>query len=84
MLGIGHWADWYAKEVSVPRFCRIERPLLMDRFKRIVTQRRPASAEKTRPYIIVAKLLFLVPREAGEAVGPYLVRVENHLDEICY
>lgn len=83
MLGIGHWAEWYAVQVSVPRFCRIERPVLMDRFLRIITKEHPAGDKKTRPYIIVAKLMFLVPRQAGETVAPYLARVENHLDGVC-
>jgi hypothetical protein len=82
LLMIGTWSKWYAKEVSIPRYC--ENPeLSLQLLEKIITDKRPAGEEPRKPYIITAKLLFLLPRETEETVPAYLERVRNYIKKHC-
>ncbi len=82
LLAISAAVRWYAREVSVPRYCA-EPEHSVELLARILTETRPAGESPRRPYIVAAKLLFLVPRGPDEAIEPYLMRVRQHLRASC-
>ena len=82
MLGISVGVQWYAREVSAPRYCA-DRHGTLALLERIVTEPRPAGDEARRPYLVAAKLLFLVPRQSDETVRAYLYRVGAYIDHHC-
>ena len=82
LLSVSALAQWYARSVSLPRYC--ENPTrTLTHLERILAENRPAGDGSSRPYIVAAKLLFLVPRGADEGRGAYLDRVRRHLQGQC-
>lgn len=72
----------YSQVVSLPRYCgSIDQTL--GQLEQILTQSRPAADADHRAYLIAAKLLFLVPQQAGEPGDAYLARVRSDLQERC-
>jgi len=53
------------------------------RLQRVLTEERPAGDDSRRPYLVAAKLLFLLPRRSDEAVSAYLDRVAQRVREQC-
>ncbi|MHA1538576.1 MAG: hypothetical protein ACTSUD_13565 [Alphaproteobacteria bacterium] len=75
-------AQWYADNASLPRYCdNPDGHLTLVR--QILQEAAPAGVNKRRPYIIAAKLIYLVPRQAGEPVEAYLGRVRARIVETC-
>jgi len=83
LLSISLLSHWYAQEVTLERYCDNPEQTLQF-LQKILTQERPAGEETRRPYIIAAKLLFLVPRQSEEEIPKYLERVREQLREHCY
>jgi len=82
LLMIGTWSKWYAQEVSIPRYC--ENPeLSLQHLEKIITDKQPAGEEPRKPYIITAKLLFLLPQQTDETVPAYIERVRIYIKEHC-
>lgn len=82
MLFIFNSADWYANKSALPRFC--ENPAqAVAIVEKIMTSPTPTEGKKRRPYIIAAKLIFLVPREQDEVMPDYLVRLRNRISQSC-
>ncbi|MDH3715255.1 MAG: hypothetical protein OET44_15575 [Gammaproteobacteria bacterium] len=82
LLAVSLWIQWYSREVSMPRYCDDPAGALV-LLERVLTEARPAGSDKRRPYLVAAKLIFLVPRESDEVLEHYLARVRRHLAEIC-
>jgi len=49
----------------------------------ILTKAEPAGANRRRPYIIAAKLLYIVQRKANEPVQSYLERLYQSVVSAC-
>ena len=82
MLFIFNSADWYAKNAALPRYC--ENPTqAVEIVKEILTSETPGEGEKRRPYIVAAKLIFLVPQDQGETMPDYLNRLRDRISESC-
>lgn len=79
---ISLWANWYSDHVSIPRYCGDEEQTLVY-LQRILRDKEPAGDEARRPYIVAAKLLFIVPRERAESEPDYLQRVRRFLLQRC-
>jgi hypothetical protein len=75
-------AEWRSDQVLLPRYCD-DPDAHLERVRRILTESDPAGEESRRPYIIAAKLMFLVPQETGESVEHYLTRLRRRLDATC-
>lgn len=82
MLSVSFAARWYSQQVSLPRYCENPEQTLMY-LQKIITETRPAGEQSRRPYIIAAKLLFLLPRESLETEQVYIERVRQHLKRQC-
>ncbi len=82
MLLISAWARSYSEHVSLPRYCDNPQSTLTY-LEQVLRTPRPAGDGSRRPYIIAAKLLFLLPRESEETESAYLSRVQQHIEDTC-
>ncbi len=82
ILGISWMAQWYGSRVIMPRYCEDPARTLTD-VHRLLTEERPAGDGDRKPFIIAARLTFLVPRESNEPLETYLDRLQRHLDRQC-
>ena len=82
MLFVFSSAGWYANNAAVPRYCN-ERQGVVMRVGHILNKSEPIGTGEKRPYIIAAKLIFLVPQNDGESTVDYLQRLTRHIDKIC-
>ncbi len=82
MLSVSFAARWYSQQVSLPRYCENPEQTLMY-LQKIITETRPAGEQSRRPYIIAAKLIFLLPRESNETDQAYIKRVKQYLRKQC-
>lgn len=82
LLVISAAAQWYARSVTLPRYC--DDPVrTLERVRRLLTEQRPAGDGDRKPYIVAARLTFLIPREGNEPLTAYLERLQRHLDREC-
>lgn len=82
MLSVSFGIEWYANHVSMPRYCANPQQSL-SYLEADLRQQQPAGESPRRPYLIAAKLLFLVPRQSNESIPDYLNRVELKILEHC-
>ncbi|MES9879392.1 MAG: hypothetical protein ABW185_00735 [Sedimenticola sp.] len=82
LLGISSAAQWYSGNVTMPRYCK-EPVETLARIKQLLTEKRPAGNGDRKPYIIAARLTFLIPREGDEPLEDYLLRLQQHIDRQC-
>ena len=82
MLLIFNSADWYATNAALPRYC--EKPVeTVEIVQEILTSPTPSEGKEKRPYIVAAKLIFLVPQSDGEPLDDYLYRLRRRIFEVC-
>ncbi len=82
LISVFNGAEWRAEHELLPRYC--DTPALhLDLVRQILTEETPAGGETRRPYIIAAKLLYIVPRQDGEPVGDYITRVDYEIQRSC-
>jgi len=82
ILLISQMIKWYSHSVTLPRFCE-DPELAIHHLQKIITSRNPAGEDSRRPYIIAAKLVYLIPRQTNEAVDNYIQRVRAELNQRC-
>ena len=82
MLSVSSTIEWYSTNVSPPRYCADPQQAL-HYLEANLRDQRPAGDTPRRPYLIAAKLLFLVPRSSEESIPDYLDRVELKILERC-
>lgn len=82
MLAIALFSRWYARDVTLPRYCEDPEQALVH-LRQVLEEGRPAEDGSRRPYITAARLLFLVPRRGDEPVDAYLGRLRAHLAQAC-
>lgn len=82
LVAISFAAQWYGRNVTMPRYC--EDPAgVLERVHEVLTRERPAGDGDRKPYIIAARLTFLVPRKSDEPLDVYLQRLQAHIDQQC-
>ena len=82
LLLISFLTNWYSQQVSIPRYCK-DTAQTLHYLQKVITEDRPAGEDARKPYLIAAKLLFLVPRQGDEPVYVYIDRVEHYLLGRC-
>ncbi len=82
MLFIFNSADWYAKNSALPRYCADPRQAV-EIVREIMTSPTPGAGKERRPYIIAAKLIFLVPQKEGENIDDYISRLRVKISQSC-
>jgi len=75
-------AQWYADNAALPRYC-VDPETTVELVAQILTSENPAGDETRRPYVIAAKLIFLVPRTDDEPFPAYLTRLRKRIAETC-
>ena len=82
LLSLSFWLKWYTGAVSLPRYC--ENPAdTMHYLEKVLTEKTPAKEESRRPYLIAAKLIYLIPQASNENIPDYLDRLKVRLGEQC-
>lgn len=82
LIGISSAAQWYSRNVTMPRYC--EDPVTtMEKVYRLLTEKKPAGDGDRKPFIIAARLTFLIPRESDEPLTAYMSRLQRHVDQQC-
>ena len=82
LLGVFDAAEWYAEQVSISRYCS-NPDITLELVRETLSERRPASDAGTRPYVVAAKLIYLIPRRDREPIGDYLGRLRQRIAESC-
>ncbi len=83
LLGVSGAAQWYSRNVTMPRYCN-DPATILERVYRVLTEKIPAGAGDRKPYIIAARLTFLVPRESSEPLAKYMERLQRHVEQQCH
>jgi hypothetical protein len=83
LLLVSFAGNWYAGQVSLPRYCQ-QLEVVLPRLAAIITENRPAGEQALRDYVVAAKLEFLVPRAADESLDAYLLRLRRRLEQQCH
>ena len=82
MLLIFDAAEWYADNSALPRYC--ESPAeTVEHVREILSNAAPIEGKPKRPYVVAAKLIFLVPRGDAESIQSYLERLRRRISESC-
>lgn len=82
MVLIFRFAGWYADTAALPRYCSDPRATI-GYVDDILTSPTPVGDAKKRPWLVAAKLIFLVPQQNGESKAAYLRRLEVTISEKC-
>lgn len=80
LVGVG--SRWYADEVALPRYCGQDEPALQ-RLAAVVAAGAKVDPAARREHMVAAKLAYLLPRQADEAIDVYLQRLRDHLLATC-
>ncbi|MFK5986296.1 MAG: hypothetical protein QM479_12850 [Pseudomonadota bacterium] len=84
MLFISYAIKWYSQSVTLPRFCK-DPEMSLHHLEEIITKKTPTGNQykQRKPYIIAAKLIYLVPQNSNESVDAYIHRVRIELSKRC-
>jgi len=82
LLGISVWLKWYTGMVSIPRYCANPSQAI-SYLEKVLTEEHPAPDDNRKPYIIAAKLIYLIPQLSNEPIADYLLRVRTRIAEQC-
>ncbi len=75
-------AEYYGDQVGLARYCG-DPVATIDRVKMILASDIPSDGNERRPYIVAAKLLYLVPQLHDETIEAYSVRLLEEIEERC-
>lgn len=75
-------AQWRTDKTTLPRFCS-DPDAALRHLRLILEDPVPAGEEERRPFIIAAKLLYLVPQRDDEPVEVWLERVRYEIARSC-
>lgn len=82
LISVFHGAAWRAENELLPRYCDNPEQHL-EYIRQIITQETPAEGETRRPYLVAAKLLYIVPRDDGETIDNYISRLNDEISRSC-
>jgi hypothetical protein len=82
LLAISLMAQWYASNVTLPRYCENPEKALHN-LDRLLTPDATIDNDQRRDYMISAKLLFLHPQQEDETVDEYKQRLRYLLLNEC-
>ncbi len=82
MMLIFRYAGWYADTSALPRYCADPRAAI-GYVEDILTNPNPVGGARKRPYLVAAKLIFLVPQQNAESTPDYLQRLQRVISGKC-
>ncbi len=81
-LMISLFTNNHTQENSLHRYCDISDET-MEYLYKVLTEKEPAGDQARRPYLIAAKLIFLIPQQSEESIENYIPRVKATIDQKC-
>lgn len=75
-------AEQHAEKSTIQRLC-VDKAGVINRVNLTLTKPEPVGQASKRPFIIAAKLIFLVPQKDAETIPDYIARLTRHLDKVC-
>lgn len=82
LLAISMMSQWYANNISMPRYCK-QPELSLQFLHALVEEDTRIDEDQRRQYMIAAKLLFLHPRKSGENSSDYMLRMRQIMMSEC-
>jgi hypothetical protein len=82
MMLIFRFAGWYADTAALPRYCNDPRATI-GYVEDILSNPNPVGEARKRPYLVAAKLIFLVPQKNNEGKEDYLQRLARVISAKC-
>ncbi len=82
LIAVFRFAEWRADTTLLTRYCDSPEAHVA-RVGRILMLEEPVEDAAKRPYIVAAKLIYLVPRRDGEGVDAYLRRLLDRIGRAC-
>jgi len=82
LIGVFSAAQRYADNSAIPRYCA-DTDGVIERVGLILTRKNPVGAGAKRPFIVAAKLIFLVPQHEDETVAAYQTRLHRQMSDLC-
>ena len=82
LISVFRGASWRAENELLPRYCDAPEKHL-ELVRQILTKETPAEGETRRPYLVAAKLIYIIPREDGESVDNYIARLNHEITRSC-
>jgi len=75
-------AEHHAEDVSLPRYC--DNPDGHVRLVgKILDEKNPVGNAARKPYVIAAKLIYIIPRREAEPLQSYLHRLRQRILDSC-
>lgn len=82
LLSVSLMAQWYANNISLPRYCENPRKALQS-LRKLIDEPTLLKDEQRRQNMIAAKLLFLHPQQSDESSEDYLQRLHYLMLSEC-
>ena len=82
LLSVSLMAQWYASNVSLPRYCKKPQQTLRY-LSQLLDNKDTITTEQRRETMIAAKLLYLHPRQQSEKKADYLRRLRYLMLNQC-
>ena len=82
LLSISLMAQWYANNVSVPRYCKNPQKTLRQ-LSLLLDEKATIQSDERRQTMIAAKLLYIHPQQQDESKSEYLQRLRYLLLNQC-
>ena len=82
LVMVFQFAEQRMETSALPRYCD-DLPAHLGYVRKILTEPEPAGDGPRRPYIIAAKLIYLVPKRPEEDIEAYLTRLDKRVGAIC-
>ena len=82
LLSVSLMAQWYASNVTLPRFCKDPQQTLRQ-LSKLLDDKASIYTEQRRQTMIAAKLLFLHPMQQDESKSDYLRRLNYFMLNQC-
>ena len=82
LLSISLMAQWYAHNVTFPRYCKNPEATLQT-VEELVNDDAEIDNNERRQYMIAAKILFLHPKNNNESKSDYMLRLRQLMMVEC-
>ncbi len=82
LLSVSLMAQWYASNVTVPRYCKKPEQTLRN-LSSLLDEKSVTQTQQRRSMMIAAKLLFLHPMKQNESKSDYLTRLRYLMLNQC-
>lgn len=82
LLSVSLMSQWYAGNVSFPRYCKSPDTTL-DALQELIKDNPVIDNDQRRRYMIAAKILFLHPKHNDESKSDYMLRLRQLMLKKC-